>query len=928
MPISIYPPTLASTQPAFLAATDNYPVFFTLQNMSGKGNIGHIQVRVVDQLSNSSIVKTSLYPDGIIYKDTAAIKDGGSEGLYYVEIAASDLKQNWTPGRCYKIQIRFGTTAKYASVSSFADWKKEQVNNETFSEWSSVMVIKAIDKPEVAMDNAGELKQDTTNTTSIENTLTPLFTGTYRIKENSKELLDRYKFDLYDEGMNLIETSDWIAAVADKPNRYRFKTILSNNTDYMVRFSIITINGYETYVDYSFQVVRTYLEAIENVKMIIKGNTDVYCRENGCIKVCLAPDTSAPMTLTGCYVLTRTSEESNYGVYEDVKYFNLFESSYTEDSPLYIDYTVESGVRYKYGFQYQNSQGLRSEMVQHDLPVSVDFEYSYIYRDGIQLKLSLNQKMSSFKHTVLASKQDTLGDQYPHLVKNGYAHYAEFPISGTISYQMDVDDTFFTPKNDGCYFRDELVIPYDKFKQEGERNSPISITSFLVDSNLTDDNIFIERKFREKVEEFLNDFTYKLYKSPTEGNIIVGLLNVSMTPNATLGRMIFDFSATAYEVMENTLEGLNEIGIIDIGEYNEETSIEVSNAFGQIAGIYAVDKTAYPTDKDIYELVRQQEEIVVGDGKYQLNLQQINSFWVERYPEIDLQGKRYELEAKKQEAEEAGDGDLVKELQAQIDYYASLQNALNTSAAGGIARILVNGTEVVIAPNRYYAVEGGIQSLQLISAPYPIIINYTAALTRGRNEEAKEVASIDVSRIWGQISGVFTDDKNILQRYIYDYRAGQVPYRVYSTNPSNIGALEFEEDYAWDDDYYYVIVDSTNYNLYKTRNLYEIIKEETRKLVEHIYRVTGGFYQDDDGNWTDGTIYYTFSDIISFTIEADPYTELEIGPNKENAQIIVLGPTGRYTLSPMDGLVRYINLPKAQHAIIDYKCLTSQTKMK
>jgi len=74
---------------------------------------------------------------------------------------------------------------------------------------------------------------------------------------------------------------------------------------------------------------------------------------------------------------------------------------------------------------------------------------------------------------------------------------------------------------------------------------------------------------------------------------------------------------------------------------------------------------------------------------------------------------------------------------------------LNTSAAGGFARLSVNGAEVVVAPNRYYAVEGGIQSLSIISAPYPIIINYTVSLTRGRNEEAKEVASIDVSHVWG-----------------------------------------------------------------------------------------------------------------------------------------------------------------------------------
>ena len=35
---------------------------------------------------------------------------------------------------------------------------------------------------------------------------------------------------------------------------------------------------------------------------------------------------------------------------------------------------------------------------------------------------------------------------------------------------------------------------------------------------------------------------YKLYKSPTEGNMIVTLVNVSLTPNKSLGRIIADFS--------------------------------------------------------------------------------------------------------------------------------------------------------------------------------------------------------------------------------------------------------------------------------------------------------------------------------------------------------------------------------------------------
>lgn len=68
------------------------------------------------------------------------------------------------------------------------------------------------------------------------------------------------------------------------------------------------------------------------------------------------------------------------------------------------------------------------------------------------------------------------------------------------------------------------------------------------------------------------------------------------------------------------------------------------------------------------------------------------------------------------------------------------------------------------------------------------------------------------------------------------------------------------------------IVDNTTFNLYKTINIYEIIKEETQKQVELIYNTH--FELNDDGQLTDGEIYYTFSDIVLLDIEADEGTTL------------------------------------------------------
>lgn len=902
MPISIYPPTLQSTQPAFLATTPDYEIKYTLQKVTSAETIKHIQIRVVEQRSNSSIVNTSKYPDNIIYKNVDLTKEASPYGI---KILTSDLRKPWSPGVCYKIQLRFGSTNFPSDLSAFAAWKKEQINNQTFSEWSTVMVIKAIAQPEVYIENAGTLRTDVIASKQTEASLTPLFVGDY-IDNASEEPLEKYKFDLYDEvGKTLIESSDWIQAVSGKNCSYRFKTMLTNNESYRVYFSIVTRNGYETRTYYDFQAIKVYLESLTDVSIRV-DDADVFCRENGCMRIYL----TAKNPLTGCYVLTRTSEESNYQVYEDLKYFNYFEEEFS-DTLLYIDYIIESGIKYKYAFQYQNSQGLRSAPLQEEgmtVPSrSVDFEYSYIYRDGVQLRLKFNQKLSSFKHTTLASKQDTLGDQFPHLSKNGYAYYAEFPISGLISFQMDEDQTFFTLKTDGYYYNNELVIPADKFSVSTATRGDKSIPSYLsIDSNITDNNIFIERKFREKAEQFLNDFTYKLYKSPTEGNIVIGLINMSMTPNASLGRMIFEFSATAYEVLENTIDDLNEVGIIDVGTFNNEVSTEIQTSFGQIDGIYL----GCPEGNDIYNLIKQQEEIAVGDGRYKLSLVNVNSFWIERYPIIDFDGKIYELEAQKAEED-------TKEIEAELVRWRALKEAASNAPSSAV-RLSVNGSDVIVAPNRLYSVREGVNSLSMTSVKYPIIVNYVCSLTRERNDAVGEVGSIDTSRIWGQVSGIFSGTDKVLKNYKYYYGPGETPYRIYSDSAEKADKLGR------------ILVDNTNYNVYKTVNLYDIIEEETRKQVEFIYNVSGGFKQDENGKWTDGIIYYTFSDITAFDIEADPNTILYIGkqPDGSDKQPVILGPTGRYTLSPMDGMIKYIALQKPQFAVINYKCLTTQTTMK
>jgi hypothetical protein len=62
------------------------------------------------------------------------------------------------------------------------------------------------------------------------------------------------------------------------------------------------------------------------------------------------------------------------------------------------------------------------------------------------------------------------------------------------------------------------------------------------------------------VLDWLNNGEPKLFKSATEGNFIVRLINTSLSPEETLGRMLHTFKSTAIEVADCTLANLKKYG--------------------------------------------------------------------------------------------------------------------------------------------------------------------------------------------------------------------------------------------------------------------------------------------------------------------------------------------------------------------------------
>jgi hypothetical protein len=127
-----------------------------------------------------------------------------------------------------------------------------------------------------------------------------------------------------------------------------------------------------------------------------------------------------------------------------------------------------------------------------------------------------------------------------------------------------------------------------------------------------------ERIFKLKVLEFLNNGEVKLFRSPGEGSFIVRLMNTSLSPNDTLGRMLHTFTSTAYEIADFNFENLRKFGMM-VDDYVELRELEVYKSrldtiegyvtSGIISGISACTATLHTKPDTVFRCKLKSDEV-------------------------------------------------------------------------------------------------------------------------------------------------------------------------------------------------------------------------------------------------------------------------------------------------------------------------------
>ena len=587
----LYPPIVDTYMPAFGVnkqagedgGTGTARIYFSVSAYNDNSKLNSIWVSIVNPFTNLSVVDKTVYKSELIalsYHSAVKIDSSREDNQYYIELNEQYLQdKKWISGQTYKVQLRFceaDINNSDEGVENTMNWVSTHTN--LFSEWSSICLLQPITPPKVSIKNFDINLNTDIGEDYIFGVLDNVFTGTVSFETEDNDSVESYCYKLFDEQGQQVYDSGKIYSLSSSAQNditHNLQYMFEDGVRYTLQFSYISQKLYSETKNYNFLALDSNGAQLE---------ADLYATpesETGRIKLRVVSETER---FFGNLTIRRTSNLSNFTIWEDIHHINHLLGDELLDITWY-DNTVESGVWYKYCIQKRSVSGYRGIAVMSQEPVMALFEDTFLIGEGRQLNIKFNPQINTFSYVKAENSVQTIGSKYPFIKRNANVHYRQFAISGLISMHMDEQELFAT-KTELYNNANEL---YENF------NETNNITAY--------NDIILEKKFRDKVQEFLYDGKVKLFKSNTEGNILVRLMNVTFTPERTLGRMLYNFNATAYEIADCSISNLDKYNIQKIGRYDKQLELPEQRTFNYTK--------LMPTEEEFSLVTAIQEEMLL-----------------------------------------------------------------------------------------------------------------------------------------------------------------------------------------------------------------------------------------------------------------------------------------------------------------------------
>lgn len=490
---------------------------------------------------------------------------------------------------------------------------KDVIGESNGTEQSLIKVIQKGITPIVGRLEYSDSDENTTSSPSND-TISAVDKNLFITEKNEQtttiydETLQKYKITITSKKTDeIIDETGWVlTATSQDPNRIYWLADLTNaeaEEEYSVVIQYYTKNQYYDSEEYTLQIASydaTPFKPIFTFKSaVLDDNSQTSGKKT---KIATEEDGYVTLTITsnalpaGYLYIKRATSLDNFKKWE---LLSCTKNSGIIDRTI-VDKTVGSLVRYRYSVQYmikKNGQWTETKFSKtYDLKSSFydvypDFHDIFLLRGDKQLAIRYNDQVTSYNQVINRQVINTLGSKYPKFAENAQMNYKKITISGLLTAESDFNRTFLNERDfaadmnaydkemDGVYnVRNDTLADGDrKYLSISTLTSPdtYNITHNLAQTTDHDlypkDNWWWERKFRDTALDWLNDGEPKLFRSMTEGNMAVMLTDITLSPNAQLGRRIYNVSMTAYEIGDGySLETLSSLGIIDIpNEYEE-----------------------------------------------------------------------------------------------------------------------------------------------------------------------------------------------------------------------------------------------------------------------------------------------------------------------------------------------------------------------
>lgn len=716
---TLYPPIVDTYMPAFKVTEDKGEgicrIYFAISkynelaptgdNKDNDNKIRSIWISVTNQLTNVSLVNDDDFKSGLIYTSEIKIdntKDGDNK--YYVEINSSQLKnKKWERGQVYKVQLRF---CSKGTIVNEARWPIE--NSSYFSEWSTITLIQGVLGPTIRINGFENVENETIFGTS-DNTIV----GSFTFNSLDNDFLNYYTLKLYKQSdlETILYDSGTIYTSSFAPNEiyHEMEYGLEDGIRYVLKMEYITDKLYSAIHEYNFMVLDTsggYFDAT------ISATPD---NELGRIKISIKSDSEKG---AGNFTIRRASSKTNFTIWEDVQNLSFNDGNYLDFS--WYDYTIESGIWYKYCIQKRSRFGYRGIALIIDEPVMAFFDDMFLVgKNGRQLRIKFNPQINSYNHTILESSVQTIGSKYPFITRNGNVNYREFSISGLISHFMDEEQLFIS--------HEKLYKgAFDLYKEYNEKNRIYLHNDFT-----------LEREFRKEVQDFLLDGEVKLFKSATEGNILVKLMGVSFTPEATLGRMVYSFQANAVEIDNCNIKTLDKYNIQNIGSY---TTVYLNQ--NEKSKIYEI--TSESRSVNLNSVIEQEE--IYSSNETIRSLSLINDL------EVQFECSPYLVKITSTGMEQVTNANITKNDKVVLGYIIKLNN-----------------NPILVGTHGYYFIQNGnFESVEIIVPKAGEKVRVNTKYTILEEENLATLSKvINYYFLLGQESGLYNPNDSILYDYVY-----------------------------------------------------------------------------------------------------------------------------------------------------------------